>query len=117
MLRRVLIALLSGLILVAGGVLMSRPRSGGPAAVADEVKGEKSGFVIYPYLQYATPTSITVMWETSFPGTSSVRYGVGTLTKTAEGAKDVTLHEVALTDLRPGTAHVYEVTTVGKDGK
>lgn len=117
MLRRVLIALLSGLILAAGVVLTIRTGPAGPAATADEAKGDAPAFVVFPYLQYATPTAITVLWETRFPGSSVVRHGVGTLDKTAEGAKDVTLHEVTLTDLKPGTAYVYEVTTEGKAGK
>lgn len=67
------------------------------------------GFVVAPYLQYATQKSITVMWETGEAGTSVVKYGVGSLTKTAEGKKDVTMHEVTLTDLEPGESYVYEV--------
>jgi phosphodiesterase/alkaline phosphatase D-like protein len=67
------------------------------------------GFVVAPYLQSATPTSITIMWETSATGSSVVRYGIGGLTKSKEGAKDVTIHEVTLTDLEPGKSYVYEV--------
>lgn len=74
-------------------------------------------FVVHPYLQYSTATSVTILWETSFPGTSVVRYGIGAATETKEGPREVTLHEVTLTDLKPNTPYVYEVTTVGSAGK
>ncbi|MBY0229723.1 MAG: metallophosphoesterase family protein, partial [Gemmataceae bacterium] len=78
---------------------------------------DKSGFVVFPYLQFATPTSIVVMWETASPGTSVVRYGLASPAKAAEGAKDATMHEVALAGLEPGKPHVYQVETVTKEGK
>lgn len=118
MLRRSLIGL-ACLVVLAAGVYFAtpapEPAGARPPARPKAPAGPR--FVVFPYLQYATTTSITVMWETPFAGTSKVQYGVGALTGSTEGAKDVTLHEVKLTGLQPGTAHVYQVTTEGKDAK
>lgn len=100
-------------VLVGAAVLVSY-HVGRDSAVAqsDQPKKEAeapSDFVVAPYLQSATPTSITVMWETGAAGTSVVRYGIGSPTKTKEGDKDATLHEVTLTDLEQGKGYVYEV--------
>lgn len=118
MLRRLPAVVLSVLVVVAVGVLARGPRPL-PAAPDDAPIREREfpHFVVEPYLQFTTPTSITIMWETSFPGSTVVRYGVGALTQTKEGAKDVTLHEVTLTDLKPNTPHLYQVTTEGPGGK
>jgi predicted phosphodiesterase len=78
---------------------------------------ERPYFVIAPYLQFATRTSITVVWETTLPGSSVVRYGVGGLKDTATGPKDVTLHEVHLTGLKPQTGYVYQVSTTDASGQ
>ncbi len=117
MVRRLLAAGLGGLLLVA--VLVAGRPAPETRAAPEEPPRERefAHFVVEPYLQFATPTSITVMWETSFPGTSVVRYGAGALTQAKEGAKDATLHEVALTDLQPNTPYVYQVTTEGPGGK
>ena len=55
----------------------------------------KPRFVVSPYLQYPTRSSISILWETSVAGTSVVRYGVGALAETKSGPADVTMHEVA----------------------
>ncbi|MFO0929469.1 MAG: metallophosphoesterase family protein [Gemmataceae bacterium] len=107
------------LFLAVGVALTGRPVPPTPAAPTGAPPAEPAfpHFVVAPYLQFATPTGITVLWETSFPGTSTVRYGVGAATRTAEGPAGVTLHEVALTGLEPGRAHVYQVVTEGAGGK
>ncbi len=105
------------LILGAFALLAQRPAKEDeqrPAPVQPAPGPEFPHFVVAPYLQYATRTSITIMWETSIPGTSTVRYGVGLLTKTVEGPKNVTLHEVTLTDLEPDKPHLYQVQTQGE---
>jgi predicted phosphodiesterase len=104
------------LLVVVAVLFLHRPDRASQAAPGKKPPGAKPAgphFVVAPYLQYATPTAITIMWETSFPGSSVVRYGIGGLTKTREGPKDVTLHEVTLTDLEQGAAYVYKVQTSG----
>lgn len=97
----------------ASAVLLSRGQGPTPAppppAVPPPVGPQ---FVVAPYLQYPTPTSITIMWETAEPGSSVVEFGLSdkVLTK-IEGAGDVTLHEVKLTGLEPETKYVYRVSS------
>jgi predicted phosphodiesterase len=84
------------------------------------VKLEAAGtqrFVIAPYLQFPTRTSITIMWETDVPGTSEVAYGIGALVKTQARPADATMHEVTLTDLKPNTAYIYRTTTTFAGGQ
>jgi predicted phosphodiesterase len=115
--RRHLAVICCILIVVVAVLLAGRPEPQGQAAIDNRPipPTQPSGpyFVVAPYLQYATATSITIMWETNFPGSSVVRYGVGGLTKTTEGPKNVTLHEVTLTGLEQGVPHVYQVKTEG----
>ena len=117
MLRRGLPVVGCVLILGAFALLAQRPAKEDeqrPAPVQPAPGPEFPHFVVAPYLQYATRTSITIMWETSIPGTSTVRFGVGLLAKTVEGLKNVTLHEVTLTDLEPDKSHLYQVQTQGE---
>jgi hypothetical protein len=82
---------------------------------ADPV-AEKPHFVVHPYLQYPTQTGITVMWETSVPGTSVVKYGVGALSETKAGPENATLHEVPLAGLKPNTPYLYQVSSTDAAG-
>jgi predicted phosphodiesterase len=117
MTRRIVAASFCLALLAVGAYLATRvPAEAQPPGKAGEVAAAQK-FVVFPYLQYATRTSITILWETSLPGTSVVRHGTTSLSKTTEGPKDVTMHEVTLTGLEPGVPHVYEVTTEGKEGK
>jgi hypothetical protein len=68
-------------------------------------------FIIAPYLQYPTRDAITIMWETSVSGTSTVRYGIGTLDHVADGPKNVAIHEVRLAGLQPNTPYIYQVSS------
>jgi predicted phosphodiesterase len=121
------------LVLVA---VAARQRLDAPAAVAQEAKrqpkrsaGLGPNFVIKPYLQYPTQTTMTVMWETDQAGDSAVEYGPAVV---ATGGKDrndpvalphkaaladpVTLHEVRLSGLQPNTKYLYRVATMTADG-
>lgn len=107
--------LLAGACLAAVAVLALSLRPAAPTAAAPDRPPPNADdfphFVVHPYLQYATPTAITICWETSFAGTSEVRYGLSAPTSTRAGPKDATFHEVTLTDLKPGQPYVYQVTT------
>ncbi len=80
-------------------------------------------FVVKPYLQFATPTSITVMWETDEVCHSIVRYGEpkfnqpkANLEFSAE-LKDTTLiHEVVLQNLTPEADYFYQVISINAQG-
>jgi hypothetical protein len=74
-------------------------------------------FIITPYLQYPTRTTISIMWETNLPGTSTVRYGIGKLDHVQEGPQDVAIHEVPLSGLEPNTPYIYQVSTKLASGR
>ncbi|MCE9561350.1 MAG: metallophosphoesterase family protein [Planctomycetes bacterium] len=75
-----------------------------------------SRFIVAPYLQHATQTGMTVMWETSVAGPSVVEYGTeGKLTEKATGPA-ATIHEIKLEKLLPATNYAYRVTTTPPDG-
>ncbi|NBO93084.1 MAG: hypothetical protein EBV06_12360, partial [Planctomycetia bacterium] len=115
--QRVIVTCVCGLFLLGAAILVGQPSSPAPTVAApDPVIPEKSGFVLFPYLQYATTDCIVVCWETAEQGTSTVRYGVGKPSLTAEGEKNATFHEVKLTGLKPGP-YVYEVETITAAGK
>ncbi len=85
----------------------------GPAAKADG----GPAFVVEPYLQYATPTSIVVMCETEAPTTCVVEYGANyPPDKAAEVKAPATLHEVQLDGLQPKTKYFYRVTCADAAG-
>jgi predicted phosphodiesterase len=82
------------------------------------VEDTRLRMLVDPYLQFATPDSMTVMWETTRPCTSLVEYGLKTpLTKTAElaGAREV--HEVHLAGLEPNTKYFYRVKSTDDLGQ
>ena len=69
-----------------------------------------TGFVIAPYLQFPTKSSITIMWETSAPASSTVKFGTKLpleMSTTKEGAS--LIHEVLLDKLEPATKYFYQV--------
>lgn len=64
-----------------------------------------------PYLQMASPNSVTVRWRTGVASNSRVSFGTvqGALTSTADNAAVTTEHEVRVTGLAPGTRYYYSV--------
>jgi len=79
--------------------------------------GGSNRFVIRPYLQMPTQSGITVMWETSQPGTSVVEYGPTPATlKKVENKTAVAIHEVPITGLEAEQRFVYRVSTTVEDG-
>jgi predicted phosphodiesterase len=104
----------------AAAILLSRNR--GPAtdsvhAQTPTTLDETPKFVVAPYLQFPTQTSITIMWETASPGTSVVEYGpTATTLKRIEQQADVTIHELKLDGLEPETKYVYRVSSALADG-
>jgi len=75
-------------------------------------------FSVEPYLQAASRTGMTVMWETAVPCTAVVEYGP-TFPPTRQAKADAadTLGEVALSGLTPNTRYFYRVVVTDSQGK
>jgi hypothetical protein len=86
-----------------------------PVPKPDSAAGPK--FVVFPYLQFATRTSITVMCETDLPTTAVVEYGPTFPPQLRAESSLGTLHEVKLGDLAPGAKHFYRVVCRAADGR
>jgi hypothetical protein len=80
-----------------------------PEEVPTDKKVEPA-FLVDPYLQLPTTSSMTVMWETNLKLPSRVEYGrTRELGQAVVDKRPVVLHEVALKDLEPGTRYYYRV--------
>lgn len=80
-----------------------------------------------PYLNYATPHSISIIWETDRPADFVVEYGkkvpmdkkitLNTQTIDREGArKESNIYTITLTDLDPETPYFYTIKATARDG-
>ena len=75
-------------------------------------------FVVQPYLQYATRTTMTVMWETEAATTAVVEYGLSFPPKeTVKVEKADTMGEVVLSKLEPNTKYFYRVVCTDDAGR
>ncbi len=80
-------------------------------------KTSQQQFVVKPYLQFGTQTSMTVMWQTSQPGSSVLHYGeTADCSQMIEIDEAKSIHTVKLTDLKPETQYFYRAETLGADG-
>ena len=69
------------------------------------------GLHIYPYLQYATPTSIIIKWETVKPTKGTVSYSEDDRFNIVQRErKAVKIHEIKLDGLKPDTRYRYRVS-------
>lgn len=76
------------------------------------------GFVVEPYLQFATRTSMTVLCETTVPTTCVVEYGpTSPPGLKADVAAADTLHEVKLDALQPGAKYFYRFVCTDAAGQ
>lgn len=90
----------------------------GDLAEAPPVADAAAQFVVLPYLQFATKTSMVIRWETAFEGEALVEYGERLpYDREARVAGGRALHEVELTGLKPQTQYFYRVTTRSADGR
>lgn len=85
---------------------------------ASGVKPTELEFVVKPYLQFVTKTSITVMWETTKSTTGEVSHGEDATVK-SEIKSDRTghIHEVTLEGLSSETQYFYRVSSTDDAGK
>ena len=75
--------------------------------------GQTQKIIRGPYLNMATPSSITIRWRTDLPANSRVLFGttVEDVKEKVTDLKLVTDHEVLLTNLQPSTKYYYTVGT------
>lgn len=93
-----------------------------PFVIAQTTAGELD-FVVKPYLQYALQDQCTVMWETTKPAKSCVRYYEAAdpstppeWKETAPEESENAMHEIVLSGLKPETVYYYQtVSTAGDD--
>lgn len=112
-------AILLAIAAFVAAVVISRGRGPAPDAVQAQAppKTESPQFVIAPYLQYPTQTSVTIMWETALTGTSTVEFGLTAKTmKAIDDKTDVAIHEVKIEGLEPETKYIYRVASTLTDG-
>lgn len=108
-------------IIASANVAAPAPKSESAAADPPEAPAPFR-ITVGPYLQDARTTSITVMWETSQPGTSVVRYGSERLTpmgdtfmtevnytETAATDQPTMIHQVTLNGLKQHELYHYQV--------
>ena len=78
-----------------------------------------------PFLQFGTEGSMTVVWETSRPSSSLLRWGEKVLggdenrhlPHSVEGASKGFIHTVTLEGLDPGTGYFYQVESEDSEGR
>lgn len=92
--------------------------------IAPSLVGQADYFLVKPYLQYGTKTSMHVLWETTSAASSIVEYGEAlprakepNLDQRVALSGERTLHEVAITGLKPSTKYLYRVRTVTTNGQ
>ncbi len=88
------------------------------AALALQIDAQgDSNFLVYPYLQFATDSSITVMWETQSKTSTKVYYSQDTpLAHEISIPGMLTMHEVVISNLDPAAKYFYQVESVNDEG-
>ncbi len=73
-------------------------------------------FLVKPYLNMPTPTSLVVRWETSKQSTSSVEWGKTLPLINSSAGTASTFNEVLLTGLEPDSHYLYRVRSTTPQG-
>ena len=103
-------------VVLAAVVVRNRPADASSEAVQPLVEAT-SKFLVEPYLQFATRTQMTVMWETEVPCSAIVEYGaVYPPKQIAKFEKPDTMGEVLLAKLEPNTKYFYRVVCSDAEG-
>ncbi|MEL6594087.1 MAG: metallophosphoesterase family protein, partial [Bacteroidota bacterium] len=87
-------------------------------------RAETGTFLVKPYLQYGTQTSMYVLWETSSEASTKVEYGEArlnatdlSLTESVAVPGNRFLHEVQLENLKVQTQYFWRVRSTFADGQ
>ncbi len=99
--------------LAAALVVRPGPQPPGPPAAG----AGGPAFVLFPYLQFATRTSMVVMCETNEPTTCVVEYGPTYPPVLRAESPLGTVHEVKLEKLAPSAKHFYRVVSTDAAGR
>jgi hypothetical protein len=90
-----------------GQVPVGAQNGGSDTPVSQEAK---PSFLVLPYLQMPTPTTMTVMWETNQKLPGAVEFGTTVkLGQRFESATPNELHEIRLSGLTPAARYHYRV--------
>jgi predicted phosphodiesterase len=93
-------------------MVAAAPSMAGAAAIEVPLR-----MLVAPYLQAATQTGMTVMFETNRPGRGTVEYGTALpLDRSATAEGPTGIYQIALTDLEPETSYFYRVRSEMPDG-
>src|SRR5437773_1595879 len=102
-------ALACSAVIVAAIAVRNRPADAAPEAAKQPAEGGAK-FVVEPYLQFATRTQMTVMWETDSPCSTVVEYGATYPPKQlVKSENPEAMGEVLLAKLEPKTKYFYKV--------
>ena len=81
------------------------------------IREDQKSFVVAPYLQYGTQTSMTVMWRAAKAGPGAVQWGENARCKNrVEADKEAIIQEVRIEGLKPETQYFYMVESVDSEG-
>ena len=86
-------------------------------AMKRDSRADALSMVVEPYLQFGTQDGMTVMWQTSLPGTSVVRFGETADCDRSVSGAEAEIHEVRIEGLEPATQYFYRVETEDADGQ
>lgn len=117
---RPLLAVAACGLTLSAAVLVQPPPAPQPPPLAPVPAADPAGgprFVLFPYLQFATRTSMTVMCETDRPTTCVVEYGPASPPAKRAESPLGTVHEVRLDGLAPSAKHFYRVVCTDADGR
>lgn len=80
-------------------------------------------FIVKPYMQYSTQSELSILWETTLPASSTVKYGKAAfdvpttpLTEIATLDGQRKMHEVKLEGLSPETNYFWQTISVAANG-
>lgn len=87
--------------------------------LAQYIADNQPAFLIKPYLQFATQSEISILWETTHESNAMVEYGeaqynvdAAVLDQKVSVDSPNTRHELTLTGLKPETNYFYRVTSI-----